>query len=300
MEGYKRFLLFLTPASITVLYLILQFVVAIPCSTHNIYLDITYNGTDSYPENIIADLTINSTSWNQTITYPGCFGCEYSEGTLKVNIGNLNGSIGCATVGYGIRVLAFNNISTYGIKIGVVDSGVFTDLGVLNLEPSCNDGFKDGNESLVDCGGVCSPCYDLNLTPENEDENFYATSSGNFSLYIYNVGYNNLTDIKFNTSFAGHPCNFTIDFIPENILRIGGTSSGNCSYENCTWNYAEVLVNKSIGNLPSGTYACNITVSSNENATGIVRVTIDVASTMRYNIDLTQGWNLISFPLESS
>ncbi len=26
--------------------------------------------------------------------------------------------------------------------------------------PSCNDGFKNGNETDVDCGGPCRPCGD--------------------------------------------------------------------------------------------------------------------------------------------
>jgi hypothetical protein len=142
----------------------------------------------------------------------------------------------------------------------------------LNTTPSCTDGVKNQDEEDVDCGGeTCTPCYAISATPESDSETLEANGSGTFTLTIKNVGYKNLTGITLTTSTG---CNITITFSKNNFALYGSENGSSTNGESTT-----VTVNKTIGDLPDGTYSCTITVKdSTEEASDTVSVTVNVGA----------------------
>jgi len=163
----------------------------------------------------------------------------------------------------------------------------------LIVPPTCNDRVKNGNETGVDCGNTCTPCYALNVTPSNIFQIARRNASYIDTIKLQNVGYRNLTGIKFNISSNNCEPNITLTFVPSNISNLNGSGSGVRS----DGEIKIVNVNKSIGITSEGFYFCIVNINTNENISKNVNLSVYVSELNKFSIPLIKGWNLISIPL---
>jgi len=132
----------------------------------------------------------------------------------------------------------------------------------LNASASCTDGVQNQNETGVDCGGECTACYSLSVSPTSISSTILPTASTTVDLTITNNGANALGGLSVTApTLAGG--NITIAFTAPGTTLASGAST-------------VVTLNISVANgTLDNTYTGTLTVTAtNASSNGSVSVSI--------------------------
>jgi len=119
-----------------------------------------------------------------------------SSFTINAFASDPGGSISNVEFYDGTNLLGSDNSSPYSFTVSPATSPSYSIHAVatdncgnqgtsstlaITTSVSCSDGFKNGTETAVDCGGNCTACPQGCLTPVNLSQGKSATQSGNFN-----------------------------------------------------------------------------------------------------------------------